>query len=797
MEQKQISTIENKVQEKLLCGCIEDFCETIEAYEAIDIGTRLLFLQRAISLDFTKFNLFLDLLHVPNLFAVDEQPYRDFLFSLKSINNLCFNNKVQYEEFGIRYALPHYLKNTGKFNQSIIKTFVRERFREKIDKIHQDMDDSDLKLIQQRQVVEFLRIIDLIREGKDIAEGAGWRTDLKCIESLTQAERRLPKVCQYLQILSEFKYTNEFIQEIRGSADAKGILQDEFDFNPDELQSLEGQVLKDRINDRYQKLIDQQNKMDQLLKLLCDGDSGRAAQLIASDPKILFLTGDMIVHEGHMSSDNTALHAAMLSNSAGCVQVILEALYQKNISLDQRVLFLQKENGDQIPALCMAMQEGKPDSVVAYLNALSQDQKLSEEQRYRLFQAKDGEGTPALSVAIQEGNPRCVQVYLNALSQDQKLPEEQRSDLILAKDGDGYSALFVAMQEVKPDSVAAYLNALSQDQELSEEQRLDIIRAKDRNGTPALYMAMQEDKPDIVVAYLNALSRDQNLRTGQLLDLILAKDGDGTPALCMAMQEGKPDGVVAYLNALRDVSQLSSHQRFRLIQAENRDGTPALLIAMQNNNPDCVQAYYNFLVSDNYLSENELISLVRADWGVRMFLEWECDDNNHKKYIDIYFHAVDEICERKGIKYSKLVPVAYQRWYLSYSNNKWARYLVAYEPMPQPVSCSGHPQATSVSSSSDAAPAIDQEQNADAKQLGQNNDPAFMLTSTLFSPIESGQPLDSMQAHVSSRKRRGRPEDRYSEDGNLEDSKSEYGNLEDSKSEYGNSAGGPKKPRCN
>lgn len=120
----------NSAQTELLQSFIGpegDSFQTINEDETLDLGTKLLYLERAISQDCNRFNASLDKIYNPSLNGKAAQPQLDLIRSLKLINDWCFNNPVVNGVYGVRSALTHYFSGLGPVDaDSFNKTTVAE-----------------------------------------------------------------------------------------------------------------------------------------------------------------------------------------------------------------------------------------------------------------------------------------------------------------------------------------------------------------------------------------------------------------------------------------------------------------------------------------------------------------------------------------------------------------------------------------------------------------------------------------------------------------------------------------------
>jgi len=106
----------NSTQRALLDSFIGEegiYFETIRDDEAFNLGTKVLYLERAISQNCQTFLQSLDKLYNPSLNGAAKIANLEFIRALKLINDFCFNNQVKYGQFGTREALTHYFRSLG------------------------------------------------------------------------------------------------------------------------------------------------------------------------------------------------------------------------------------------------------------------------------------------------------------------------------------------------------------------------------------------------------------------------------------------------------------------------------------------------------------------------------------------------------------------------------------------------------------------------------------------------------------------------------------------------------------
>lgn len=111
------------------------YFETIKEYDEnkVDLGTKILYLERAISQDCQTFLKLVDKLYQPGLGSEDERKaHLEFIRSLKTINDLCFNNEVKYSVYGLKSALTHYFGALGDVNANDFQILIKEIINENL-----------------------------------------------------------------------------------------------------------------------------------------------------------------------------------------------------------------------------------------------------------------------------------------------------------------------------------------------------------------------------------------------------------------------------------------------------------------------------------------------------------------------------------------------------------------------------------------------------------------------------------------------------------------------------------------
>ena len=160
----------NRTQEEVLdsfLGAEGSDYETIRDDDTIDLGTKLLYLERAITQDCETFNQSLDKLYRTDLEGAAERAHLDLIQSFKVINNLCFNNQVQYGDFGVRDALTHYFGSLGEVDADAFRVAIQQRVNTNIATLSQGQENIVQVQKQAREQAE-----------DDIQSQMAWRQKL-------------------------------------------------------------------------------------------------------------------------------------------------------------------------------------------------------------------------------------------------------------------------------------------------------------------------------------------------------------------------------------------------------------------------------------------------------------------------------------------------------------------------------------------------------------------------------------------------------------------------------------------
>jgi predicted nucleic acid-binding protein len=157
-------------QRELLDSFIADegiYFETIRDYPGLNLGTKVLYLERAISQNCQTFLQSLDKLYQPGLDGEAKTAHIEFIRALKVINDLYFDNQVKYDEFGTRAALTHYFGSLGNIVPGDFQTTIQGMITAGITALSEAHEEEVTAQKQARVTAEV-----------NIAPEIGWREEL-------------------------------------------------------------------------------------------------------------------------------------------------------------------------------------------------------------------------------------------------------------------------------------------------------------------------------------------------------------------------------------------------------------------------------------------------------------------------------------------------------------------------------------------------------------------------------------------------------------------------------------------
>jgi hypothetical protein len=115
--------------------------------ELIDKGTKIIYLQRALTCDCFTFNEWISKL-IP---LTNMTKWRTLAEAFKFINDIYNNNEVTYDEYGVYRAHGHYFKNLGDIDINALQSAVRSHIDQAVSTIYAD-DKQSLEIQMQARL---------------------------------------------------------------------------------------------------------------------------------------------------------------------------------------------------------------------------------------------------------------------------------------------------------------------------------------------------------------------------------------------------------------------------------------------------------------------------------------------------------------------------------------------------------------------------------------------------------------------------------------------------------------------
>lgn len=168
MNNAQIELIES------LIGFEGIYFETIKDEESIDTGTKVLYLERAISEDCQTFLKSLDKLYQP-------ESNIELIRALKTINDLFFNTEVKNSVHGVKSALKHWFGGLGDIdNVDAFKKVIEELVNKSVTVISKGKESEQIDKQKENRITA----------EETITNQTGWRTiiDLPSAQSVTDSQ---------------------------------------------------------------------------------------------------------------------------------------------------------------------------------------------------------------------------------------------------------------------------------------------------------------------------------------------------------------------------------------------------------------------------------------------------------------------------------------------------------------------------------------------------------------------------------------------------------------------------------
>jgi len=160
----------NPTQRELLDSFIAEegiYFTTIQEDEVFNLGTKILYLERAISQNCQDFLQSLDKLYAPDLGGEAKTANIEFIRALKLINDCCFNNQVKYGQYGTRATLTHFFGSLGEIDPGDFQTTVQTIINQQIAALREGHLEEVTSQKTARETAE-----------TDIARQTGWRAEL-------------------------------------------------------------------------------------------------------------------------------------------------------------------------------------------------------------------------------------------------------------------------------------------------------------------------------------------------------------------------------------------------------------------------------------------------------------------------------------------------------------------------------------------------------------------------------------------------------------------------------------------
>lgn len=134
---------------------------TISEDENLDVGTKVLYLNRAITEQCHDFLNSLDKIYNPSLDNTKQIANIEFIRALKVINDLCFNNQIKFSDFGCKPALDHFFSRLGDINSSNFQTIIQQNIQTRINELSRGHEITVSEQIHAREIAEHNTLIDI------------------------------------------------------------------------------------------------------------------------------------------------------------------------------------------------------------------------------------------------------------------------------------------------------------------------------------------------------------------------------------------------------------------------------------------------------------------------------------------------------------------------------------------------------------------------------------------------------------------------------------------------------------
>ena len=196
------------------------------------------------------------------------------------------------------------------------------------------------------------------------------------------------------------------------------------------------------------------------------------------------------------------------------------------------------------------LNNSSTDSLKTTLSEIGRD---NPREFIELLTAKSKNGTPGLNMALQNGRPEAISAYFEAIKQHRYIIEPKvLKELLVAEREDGTPGLFMALQFGSPEAISTYFEGIKQFEDILEPGDLKkLLAAENFFGTPALFVALFLGRPEVISAYLGGIKLLRGIIGPEpLKELLVAKMENGTTGLSAALQNGSQEVVRAYVQGV-------------------------------------------------------------------------------------------------------------------------------------------------------------------------------------------------------------------------------------------------------
>ena len=175
------------------------------------------------------------------------------------------------------------------------------------------------------------------------------------------------------------------------------------------------------------------------------------------------------------------------------------------------------------------LNNSSTDSLKTTLSEIGRD---NPREFIELLTAKSKNGTPGLNMALQNGRPEAISAYFEAIKQHRYIIEPKVfKKLLAAENFFGTPALFVALFLGRPEVISAYLGGIKLLRGIIGPEPLkELLVAKMENGTTGLSAALQNGSQEVVRAYVQGVNKFLDIIRPEAINELLAPLG-GCPRI--------------------------------------------------------------------------------------------------------------------------------------------------------------------------------------------------------------------------------------------------------------------------